>query len=427
MAKRYWLLALLVFFLTVSAFFAGFGARDALADVVSTPLGIRLVQLLPEVYEVVKGDNITAPGSLKPLATFTEALEQIRANYVEKLDDKKNIELTYGAIRGMVKALDDPYSRFMDPEQYREFNVDTSGEFEGIGASLATITLEDTKERAVVILAVLENQPAEKAGLKAGDIIRRVDGQSTADMDINEVVDMIRGPRDTTVVIGVERKGHKGIIDIPVVRKRVEFPVIESKMLDGKIGYIWLRQFNRHATEKAKEAISKLTEQGMRGLILDLSSDPGGLLDQAVRVGSLFIEGPIVYIKERGQEPKAIEAVPGGPVVPKSLPMAVIIDGASASASEIVAGALQDTGRAIVVGQPSFGKSAVQTIIELKDKSAIALTTAKYLTPKKRDLHKTKIQPDVKVPLDENGDPKQQHQKAIDAAVRELQRKLGGA
>jgi len=425
--KRYWLIAVLIFFLTASAFFAGFGARDALADVINTPLGIRLAQLLPEVYQVVSGEDITAPGSLKPLATFTEALEQIRANYVEKLDDKKNIELTYGAIRGMVKALKDPYSRFMDPEQYREFNVDTSGEFEGIGASLATMTLKETNENVVFILAVLENQPAEKAGLKAGDIIRRVDGQSTADMDINEVVDMIRGPRDTTVVIGVERKGHKEIIDIPVVRKRVEFPVIESKMLEGKIGYIWLRQFNRHATEKTKEAISKLTKQGMRGLILDLSSDPGGLLDQAVRVGSLFIEGPIVHIKERGQEPKAIEAVPGGPVVPKDLPMAVIIDGASASASEIVAGALQDTGRAIIVGHPSFGKSAVQTIIELKDKSAIALTTAKYLTPKKRDLHKTKIQPDVNVPLDENADPKQQHQKAIDAAVRELINKLGGA
>ncbi len=397
------------------------------------------VTIASEFAQIVPGGLLTKDTTpdippatdLTPLKTFWKARQRVMNSYVYP-DEIDEVNLTYGAIKGMRAALGDPYTRFMTPEDYADFQTESEGHFEGIGALLDERTDEETKDREVFILRVLPEGPASETDLRAGDVILAVDNKPVKGLQIHDVVGLIRGKGGTTVVLKVRREGEDDLLDIEIVRARVDFPIIEVKdppVDDDGIGYLWLRSFNRQAEKDVREALDLLKREGMKGLLFDLSSDPGGMLDMAVAVTSLFLDNtPITWIGDRSGDPEAIPAR-SGIVLDEDVPIVVLIDGASASASEIVAGALQDTGRATIVGHHSFGKAKVQTVMELDDGSALVLTTAVYLTPKKRDISKQEsrgIQPDVKFPDPPKGmqDWEQWHQQQIDRACDVLREKM---
>jgi carboxyl-terminal processing protease len=370
--------------LLLVAFGAGLATMNAVREESILTAVAKIVQLIPGVMQIEEGSSIPAATELRPLQTFWEVRDKVKRSFVYPVDD--DAKLTYGAIRGMLASLDDPWTRFYTPEQYREFQLETDGHFDGIGAVLEARQVGSSDEHEVVITALIPEGPASKVDIRAQDVIVSVDGAPTKGLSLDGVVNRIRGKKGTAVKLGLRRQGTDEILQVDVTRAEIQVPVVEHRMLPDKVGYVWLRSFNRQAETKLREALLDLKSQGMRSLVFDLSIDGGGLLDMAVAVGSMFIEqGPIVYVQERGAEAEPLNAT-GSPVVPRSIPMVVLVDHGSASASEIVAGALQDTGRALVVGQNTFGKSKVQTVAELNDRSALVLSTAVYLTPKKRDI-----------------------------------------
>jgi len=397
------------------------------------PALMQMAQIVPGVYEVESGTDIPPATSLTPLKTFWRARQRIIDNFVYP-EDIEQTELTYGAIEGMLSSLGDPYSRFMDPGEYSEFQTESEGHFEGIGAELIMEKNEETGEFEVIVANVLPEGPASQTALMPGDIIVAVDDTPIRGKTLNAVVNMIRGEGGTDVVLKVRHEASEDLTDITITRGRVEFPIVQWEMLDDGIGYLWLRSFNRVASTEVQAGLNALKQQGMRALLFDLSSDPGGMLDQAVAVSSLFLENtPVTYIRDRAGEPEALRARPGI-MLDESIPIVVLINRGSASASEIVAGALQDSGRASIVGHPSFGKSKVQTVIELDDGSAIVLTTAVYLTPNQRDISgdddgERGVQPDVRFPdppedPDERPSAAEWHDMQIERAVDVLRDKL---
>jgi len=448
------------------------GVSHAFADQSGLGFAARVAQVLPGVYTVGKGELGTG-ANLQPLSLFWEVREQVKRHFVHKIDEAADKQMTYGAIEGMLSALNDPYTRFYTPEAYQDFESDSSGRFEGIGAVLepraeqgegdlqdklkTTITasakehLPDTvtpeqrqqlsdamaqaifarfitveKSALVVINSVIPGGPADKAGLLAGDTIIKVGDQPIKGMDISEVVNLIRGPRGTKVTLTVLREGRTDLIPLEITRDTVDVPIVDYKMLEDNIGHVWLHTFNEQAATKVQEAIKDLQGKGMRGLIFDLTDDPGGLLDVAVKVGGLFVSGPVVYIEERGGEAQSLDATAGQQIEQK-LPLVVLINRGSASASEIVAGAIQDNKRGAIAGQTSFGKAKVQTVIQLHDKSAIAITTANYLTPKKRNIDGQGIAPDDVIPDPPNKaqmKAEDVHKHMLDAAVKIMKKKL---
>ncbi len=360
---------------------------------------LHLADVTPNTVRHTSAPEVSSPTDLKPLATFWEVRDKIKRNFVYPIDD--DTKLTYGAIRGMVESLDDPYSRFMTPDENKDFESESEGHFSGIGAVLDRRKNTDTDEWEVVISAIIPEGPAAKTPLRAEDVLLGVDAKSVQGAALQKVVTLIRGEAGTTVKLTIKRKGEAKPIEIPITRGDVEVPSVEHAMLPGNIGYIWLRSFNRQSPARMRQAIEDLKKQGMKAMLLDLSLDPGGLLDAAVEIASLYVkEGPVVWIRERGAEPEPLMARKNSDV-PADLPIVCLVDSGSASASEILAGCLQDYGRATIVGQHSFGKSKVQTVIELNDSSALVLTTAIYLTPHKRDIGlewakgKKGVKPDV--------------------------------
>lgn len=389
----------------------------------------RVAQITSGTFEHKQDTGIPIATNLNALEVIWEVREKVKDQFVYPVKEDKT--LTYGAIRGMLASLDDPYTRFLDPDEFKEFRTDTSGHFDGIGAVLEA-KADEKGRNDIIISSILPEGPAAKTNLRPQDIIVKVDSTIVDGMTLTGVVKLIRGPRGTPVKLMVVRKGNDKPLEITVVRANIEVKVVEYKMMDEekKIGYIWLRQFNQNAVKEMNKAVEDLTAQGMKSLVFDLSMDPGGILDVAVEVGSFFIaDGPIVFIKNRGEQAKPMEAIPGRAIA-KNIKMVTLVDGGSASASEIVAGALQDTGRSVIVGQNSFGKSKVQTICELQDESAMFLSTAVYLTPKMRDIGlkdekgKRGVKPDVLLP---EPDPNKEdlkfetwHQEQVDLAKAEL-------
>ncbi|MGD9518609.1 MAG: S41 family peptidase [Armatimonadota bacterium] len=403
--------------------------------VVGSSNTMKLAELVPHTVQFQKALDVASPTDLRPLATFWEVREKIKRNFVYPITDDR--KLTYGAIRGMLESLDDPYSRFMTPEEYKDFQSESErGQFSGIGAVLDRHKDPDTDKWQIVVSSILPEGPASKTALRPGDVIVGVDDKSVEEMPLHRVVEMIRGKAGTTVKLTVVRKGQADPLEIVIERGDVEVPAVEYEMLPGKIGYIWLRNFNRQAPAKMREALTILKQQGMKGLLLDLSLDPGGILDVAVEIADMFIDsGPLVWIQERGAEPEPLVAHKDS-LLPADLPMVCLIDHSSASASEILAGCLQDTGRAVVVGQHSFGKSKVQTVIELNDQSALVLTTAVYLTPKKRDIGeewaqgKRGVKPDVELTEaepDAHVTYQQWHDQQKAKAVEVLRKQMAGS
>lgn len=325
------------------------------------------------------------------LKVFTDVIEIVRREYVQEVDNKKLVE---GAIRGMLSSLD-PHSNYLDPEFYKELQVQTKGEFGGLGIE---ITIRDG---VLTVVSPMEGSPADRAGIKSGDAIIKIDGKFTKDLTFVDAVRQLRGPKGTTVKLVLQRQGSEGFIEVGVVRDDIVVKSIRSRYLGNDLGYVRITQFAEKTADDLKETLDKLRRQTsdgeFHGLVLDVRNNPGGLLNQAVMVSDLFIEeGLIVYTDGRvkGQQQRFYAHSRG---TEPAYPIVVLVNGGSASAAEIVAGCLKDHGRAIVVGTRSFGKGSVQTITQLENKGAITLTTALYYTKSGRSIQLTGVSPDVEV------------------------------
>ncbi|NIM05138.1 MAG: PDZ domain-containing protein [Armatimonadetes bacterium] len=386
--------------------------------------------------------------SLRPVEAFQEVTALLRRNYVAGISEKQEVELGYAAIRGMLAGLRDPYTRFMDPEEYNGFREENQGHFEGIGATLemteVPVSPESDKETAkqgalspfqcavcgadwvnplsyritrasangfeaeyvseapfyreyrISVVAPIPGGPAERVGLKAGDQVVKIDDTSTYGMSMTEAVKRIRGPAGTAISLLIRREGESKPIELEIVRGNIDIPTVEKRVLDGDIGYLRINSFNESSVELTAEGLAELKTKGIKGLVLDLRNNPGGGLEVCLDVTAMFVpHGPIVYIQAKGAEPAPRLA-------PKQsrglgLPLVVLVNRGSASASEILAGAVQERGVGKVVGERTFGKGLVQIVRPLKDGSAVAITTAKYMTPKKHEVNERGILPDKEV------------------------------
>ncbi|NVN92953.1 MAG: S41 family peptidase [Desulfuromonadales bacterium] len=321
---------------------------------------------------------------------FTDVMAIIKKSYVEEVDTKK---LIYGAINGMLASLD-PHSSFMSPETYKEMKIDTKGAFGGLGIEITV------KDGILTVISPIEDTPAFKAGIKSGDHIFKIDDKFTKDLNINDAVKRMRGPKGTKVVLTIMREGFEKPKEFVLTRDIIQVKSVRSRMLDNGYGYVRIAQFQEKTDDDLIKALKTLQDEAKKplsGLVLDLRNDPGGLLDQAVRVADHFVDdGLIVYTEGREKDAKMQFYARKGTKEPK-YPIVVLINGGSASASEIVAGALQDHKRAIVMGTQSFGKGSVQTIIPLSDESGLRLTTARYFTPNGRSIQAKGITPDIVV------------------------------
>ncbi|MEO1297114.1 MAG: S41 family peptidase, partial [Cyanobacteria bacterium J06636_16] len=312
-------------------------------------------------------------------------------------------ESAYSALRDELRALEDPYTRFLDPQEYSELTDQTAGEISGVGLQLK----RDSEARTIYITEVLPDSPAEQSGLQAGDRIVVVDGQSTERLSVSGVSRLLRGEENSQVTITYSRNGGEPSTVI-LTRARLELPTVGYQLqeIDGyRIGYIRLAEFNAHATEQMVEAIEDLSAQDAEAFVLDLRSNPGGLLSASIEISRLWLQrGPIVNTLYRTGEPEKISA---NRTALTELPMAVLVNDRSASSSEILTGALQDNERAVVVGDTTYGKALVQSLYGLSDGSGLAVTIAHYYTPDGTDISQRGITPDIEVPLS------QQEQRAL--------------
>jgi carboxyl-terminal processing protease len=333
-----------------------------------------------------------ASDTYQQLNLFGDVFERVRADYVEKPDDKKLVE---SAINGMLSGLD-PHSSYMDPKSFRDMQVQTRGEFGGLGIE---VTMEDG---LVKVVAPIDDTPAAKAGVMANDIITKLDDEAVQGLTLNQAVDKLRGPVNSKIKLTIVRKGADKPIEVTIVRDIIRVKSVRSHAEGDDVGYIRITQFNEQTTDGLKQAINDLNSQlgadKIKGYIVDLRNNPGGLLDQAISVSDTFLDkGEIVSTRGRNpEETQRFNARPGDMAHGK--PLIVLINGGSASASEIVAGALQDHKRATLIGTRSFGKGSVQTIIPLgAGNGALRLTTARYYTPSGRSIQAQGIKPDIEV------------------------------
>jgi len=322
---------------------------------------------------------------------FTDVMAIIKKSYVEDVDTKK---LVYGAINGMLSSLD-PHSSFMPPDTYKEMKIDTKGTFGGLGIEISI------KDGVLTVISPIEDTPAFKAGIKAGDMILKIDDKFSKDLNVNDAVKRMRGQKGSKVILTIMREGFEKPKEFPIVRDIIQVKSVRFHLMDGGYGYVRIAQFQEKTDDDLSKALKTMKEEykgELKGLVLDMRNDPGGLLDQAVKVADHFVpEGQmIVYTEGREKDSKMQFTAKKGGKEP-NFPIVVLINGGSASASEIVAGALQDHKRAIIMGTQSFGKGSVQTIIPLSDDSGLRLTTARYYTPKGRSIQAKGITPDITV------------------------------
>ncbi|MDH4232487.1 MAG: S41 family peptidase [Nitrospirota bacterium] len=334
-------------------------------------------------------NSVSAEGEgYEELRSFTEVMSMVKKYYVEEVKTK---DLVYGAIKGMLNSLD-PHSSFMTPESYKEMQVDTKGEFGGLGIQIGL------KDNMLTVIAPIEDTPAFKAGIKAGDKIIKIDNESTKDMNLQDAVSKMRGAPKTSVTLSIFREGWKDTKDFTIVRDIIKIKSVKSKVLENNIGYVKLSQFQEQTADDLADALRQLNASKVTSLVLDLRNDPGGLLNSAIDVTGQFLpKGKlVVYTKTRTGEKS--EFYTSGETV-FTPPMIVLVNQGSASASEIVAGALKDWNRAVILGTQTFGKGSVQTVIPLSGGAGLRLTTAKYYTPKGISIQNTGITPDIVVKL----------------------------
>ncbi|MBN2654547.1 MAG: S41 family peptidase [Nitrospirae bacterium] len=333
--------------------------------------------------------TVNAESDYEDLRVFTEVITQIKKNYVE---DVKIKDLIRNAVKGMVSSLD-PHSSYMTPEAYKEMRVETKGEFGGLGIQIAI------KDGILTVIAPIEDTPAHKAGILAGDRIVKIDQASTKEMSLHDAVSKMRGPKGTKIILTIMREGWKETKDFTIVRDIIKVKSVKHKMLPNKIGYVKITQFQEATGTELEGALARLKKDGMASIILDLRNDPGGLLNSAVEVSEQFLPANklVVYIKNRKEE--KIEYFTEKKDSYLDIPMVVLVNQGSASASEIVAGALKDWNRAVIVGMQTFGKGSVQSLLPLSDGSGLRLTTAKYYTPNGTSIQGVGITPDIVVKL----------------------------
>ncbi|MBT3388555.1 MAG: S41 family peptidase [Desulfobacula sp.] len=323
------------------------------------------------------------------LKLFTDVLDELQNNYVDDIDSEKLIQ---NAIKGMVGGLD-PHSHFMPPDVFEVLREDTKGEFSGVGIVVSM------KKGILTVISPIEDTPAFEAGVQAGDMIIKIDDKTTKDMELWEAVTLLRGPKNETVVITVIREGETKPIKFPIKRDIIPMESARASMLKPGFAYLRITNFRMNTYDDVKKHLEELEseDEGIKGLVMDLRDNPGGLLDQAVKISDLFLtQGDIVSIKGRSEaNTKVFEATQKDPE--RAYPIVILINGGSASASEIVAGALQDHSRALVLGTKSFGKGSVQTVHPLKEGYGIKYTIAKYYTPKGKIIQDKGVEPDIEV------------------------------
>lgn len=334
----------------------------------------------------------------------------IKSRYVEEVAPET---LMTGALKGMVNSVGDVHSVYMEPKMYKDFLVETEGSFGGVGIVLGA------KDKALTVVSPIEGTPGDKAGIKSGDIIVKINGQDTKGMALDEAVGKIRGPEGTTVTLTIQRAQE--IKDYTLTRSNIQIRTVHGKMLTDRIGYIRISMFNEQTNNDFVKKYQELEREGMRGIILDLRDNPGGLLDECVKVANKFVpKGPVVSVVtrdgRRDTSRSSLEAV--------KYPCAVLINGGSASASEIVAGAIQDTGAGTLIGTKTFGKGSVQTIMRLDGGGAVKLTIAKYYTPNDRSIHGIGIEPDIKLELPDKEAGKDVKDIQLDKALEVVKSKL---
>lgn len=341
------------------------------------------------------------------LIKFLRAAQIVKTRYVEPVDSEV---LLNGALKGMVSALGDPHSVYMDAKTYKEFMIETEGSFGGVGIVVGM------KDKVLTVVAPIEGTPGEKAGVKSGDQIIKIDGKETKDLALDEAVNKIRGQEGTNVVLTL-RRGDE-VKDYTLTRSNIQIKTVAGKMLPGNIGYIRISMFNENTGADFTKKYQELEQAGMQAMVLDLRDNPGGLLEESVKVaGKLVPKGPVVSVVTRD----GTRETHSSQLAAVKYPLAVLVNGGSASASEIVSGAVQDTGAGVLVGTKTYGKGSVQSVMRING-GAIKLTIAKYLTPNDRSINGVGIEPDVKV---EGGAVGNGADAQLDAALQAVKAKLG--
>ena len=341
-------------------------------------------EVIDQVRQIVYRDYLDSSGDYDE-----KSWRQLRSKLLKK-SFAGNAE-SYEAIRGMLASLNDPYTRFLDPKQFKEMRIDTSGELMGVGIQLSL----DTTTKELVVVSPIEGTPASRAGVLSKDVIVSIDGNSTKGMSTEDAVKLIRGPEGSDVILGL-RRGDQ-VLDVPLTRARIEINAVTYRLNktkdQQKIGYIRLKQFNANAAKEMRQAAKSLEEQGAEGYVLDLRGNPGGLLEASIDIARQWLNEGIIVSTRTREGIRDVRRATGSAITDK--PLVVLIDQGSASASEILSGSLQDNSRAELVGQKTFGKGLVQAVRGLSDGSGLTVTIAKYLTPKGTDIHKNGIEPDV--------------------------------
>jgi carboxyl-terminal processing protease len=336
----------------------------------------------------------------KQLELFARVLSYVENNYVEPVDQR---QLIYGAIKGMMDTLD-PHTVFMPPDLFKDMKIDTSGEFGGLGIEIAK-----NRNDVITVVAPLDDTPAARAGVRAGDQLLKIDDELTRNMDLAQAIKKMRGPAGKKVLLTIMRDGFTAPREIAIIRDHIRIVSVEGNLYGG-IGHVKVKNFQERTDNYLRKELDRLRGlnggKELRGLVLDLRNNPGGLLDQAVAVSDRFLPGGLTIVTTRGRSGKNVtEEKSHDRDTEKPYPLVVLVNAGSASASEIVAGALQDHGRGVIVGQPTFGKGSVQTVIELEDGSGLKLTIARYYTPKGRSIQERGIVPDFFVPEDAGPNP----------------------
>jgi len=365
----------------------------------------------PQTVPIVPKDALPPPELLN---SIIQVWDLLRTHYVDpsKIDPEK---LKYGALKGLVEALGDPYTVFEDPQEYKEERIRMEGQYGGLGIIISK------KDEKIVIVSPIEDTPAYEAGLKADDEIVRIEDEPTQGMPLSKVVKLLRGDPGTKVTIWIRRAGEEKLLKFTLTRAQIKLKAVKGEIIDKNIAYLRITYFNQNTTNELRATLEELKRKGFKGIILDLRNNPGGLLNEAVSVAKVFIkEGVIVSVKGRYPWYSSVYSADGSAI--PYYPMVVLVNKGSASASEIVAGALQDHGRAKLIGVKTFGKGSVQTVIPLKDGSALHITIAYYYTPRGRLIHEKGLTPDILVDQPEDSNKDVQLEKAKEVLLEELKR-----
>ncbi len=348
-------------------------------------------EVMDQAWQIVFRDYLDTTGKYTP-----DQWRKLRQSILAK--SYGSTKESYEAIRGMLQSLDDPYTRFLDPREFKEMQIDTSGELSGVGIQLSL----DKETKELVVVSPIDGSPASRAGVQPKDVIVSIDGKSTKGMSTEDAVKLIRGQAGTKVTIQLRRKGQ--LIDTPLMRERIELHAVEHQINtapDGsKVGYIRLKQFNANAAKDMAAAVKDLEAKNVQGYVLDLRSNPGGLLMASIAIARQWLDEGIIVSTKTRDGIQDIKRANGRSLTKR--PLVILVNEGSASASEILSGALQDNKRAVLVGQKTFGKGLVQSVRGLSDGSGMTVTIAKYLTPSGRDIHHHGIAPDVSAKLSES-------------------------